>query len=112
MRHRFMKTHSIIITCCVLLVAVVLPFSLALAQPSPPPPNPVGGPNPPVVPNPVPPPSDYLSGLYKGFLGFVGIAALFAIVYGGVLYMFSGANLTKTEEAKRWIQNSFVGILL
>lgn len=54
----------------------------------------------------------YLNDLYIWMLGFVGIAALFAIVMGGVLYMFSGTNLTKVESAKRWIWNAVFGIIL
>ncbi|RJQ37204.1 hypothetical protein C4552_01760 [Candidatus Parcubacteria bacterium] len=54
----------------------------------------------------------YLGNLYLWMLGFVGIAAFFAIVYGGVLYMFSGPNITKVDQAKTWIQNAIFGILL
>lgn len=57
-------------------------------------------------------PGPYLSNLYIWFLGFVGIAALFAIVYGGVLYMFSGANLTKADQGRTWITNAIWGIVL
>ena len=57
-------------------------------------------------------PSDYLFNLYKWFLGAVGISALFAIVTGGVLYMFSGTSLTKTDQARGWIQNGIWGIVL
>ncbi|MBI4132533.1 MAG: hypothetical protein HY473_00330 [Candidatus Sungbacteria bacterium] len=56
-------------------------------------------------------PSAYLGNLYIWFLGFVGIAALFAMVYGGVLYMFS-STLTSTDEARRWIKNAIAGIVL
>ncbi|OHA09164.1 MAG: hypothetical protein A3B37_01320 [Candidatus Sungbacteria bacterium RIFCSPLOWO2_01_FULL_59_16] len=56
-------------------------------------------------------PSTYLSNLYLWFLGFVGIAALFAIVYGGVLWMFS-TSLTSTGEARKWITNAIFGIVL
>ena len=45
-------------------------------------------------------------------LGFVGIAALFAIVAGGVIYMFSGTSLTKVDSAKRWISNAIFGVIL
>ena len=55
--------------------------------------------------------SQYLSELYLWFLGFVGIAALFGIVTGGVLYMFSD-SLTDTKHAKDWIWNSIGGIVL
>ncbi len=54
----------------------------------------------------------YLSNLYIWFLGFVGIAALFAIVWGGIQYMFSGANLTKAESGRTWISNAIWGIIL
>ncbi len=57
-------------------------------------------------------PSKYLNNLYRWFLGAVGISALFAIVLGGVLYMFSGTSLTKTENARRWNSNGIWGIVL
>lgn len=55
---------------------------------------------------------DYLSNLYRWFLGFVAIAALLGIVIGGVMYMFAGANITKTEDARKWITNAIAGILI
>ena len=45
--------------------------------------------------------SEYLYNLYIWFLGFVGIAALFSIVRGGILYMFSGTSITSTAEARK-----------
>ena len=57
-------------------------------------------------------PSDYLSNLYIWFLGFVGISALFAFVMGGTMYMFSGPNITKVEQAKKWIWNGIFGLIL
>lgn len=57
-------------------------------------------------------PTTYLSSLYKWFLGFVAIAALLGLVIGGVLYMFAGANITKTEDARKWITNAIAGILI
>ena len=56
--------------------------------------------------------AEYLGNLYLWFLAFVGIAAFFAIVYGGILYMFSGPNITKVDQAKTQIQNAIFGILL
>jgi Mn2+/Fe2+ NRAMP family transporter len=56
--------------------------------------------------------SNYLQRLYVVFLGFVGVAALFAITMGGVLYMFAGANLTTTAQARRWISNGIAGIVI
>lgn len=57
-------------------------------------------------------PSNYLNNLYLWLLGAVGISALFGIVTGGVLYMFSGTSLTKVENARKWIWNSIFGIVL
>ena len=54
----------------------------------------------------------YLPQLYRWFLGFVGIAALFAFVMGGVLYMFAGANITTTAQARKWITNGVIGLLV
>jgi len=54
----------------------------------------------------------YLSNLYLWFLGFVGISALLAIVFGGVLYMFSGTSITKVEQAKNLIGNAIFGIVI
>lgn len=56
--------------------------------------------------------SNYLSRLYLWFLGFVGISALFGLVTGGILYMFAGANITKTDQARTWIKNAISGIIL
>ena len=56
-------------------------------------------------------PSEYLSNLYLWFLGFVGIAALFAFVVGGIMWMFS-SSLTSTAEARKWITNAIWGIVL
>jgi len=66
----------------------------------------------------IPPPDpgtqvdNFLSSLYFWFLGFAGISALFGIVYGGVLYMFSGASLGSVENAKKQIWNAIFGIIL
>lgn len=55
--------------------------------------------------------SGYLDNLYIWMLGIVGLSSLFALVYGGVLYIFSGA-IESTSEAKRWIKNALWGLLL
>lgn len=55
--------------------------------------------------------SGYLDSLYIWMLGIVGLSSLFALVYGGVLYIFSGA-IESTSEAKRWIKNALWGLLL
>ena len=56
--------------------------------------------------------SQYLDNLYEYLLGLVGIAALGAMVYGGVLYITAAANPSKLGEAKRWINNAIFGLLL
>jgi len=53
----------------------------------------------------------YIETLYAWMLGIVGLASLFALVYGGILYIFSGA-IESTAEAKRWITNALWGLLL
>ncbi len=57
-------------------------------------------------------PGPYLSSLYLWFLGFVGIAALLAMVIGGVMYMFAGANESLVGEAKKWFWNAIWGIVI
>ncbi len=53
-----------------------------------------------------------LGQIYIWFLGVVGISALFSIVRGGVLYMFSGTNPSRVSEAKKWIWNALFGLLI
>lgn len=57
------------------------------------------------------PVSSYLSQLYVWFLGFVGIAALFAFTVGGVMWMLS-SSLTSTDQARKWITNGIWGIVI
>ena len=57
-------------------------------------------------------PSSYLDYLYTWLLGFVGLAALFAMVYGGVYYIFSGVSEGGVKEAKRWITNGIIGLII
>lgn len=56
-------------------------------------------------------PSSFLNSLYVWMLGVVGLTSLFALVWGGVLYIFSGA-IDSTAEAKRWMTNAFFGLLI
>lgn len=56
--------------------------------------------------------SEWLTYLYEFLLGFTGIAALFAIVYGGVLYIGSAGNPQQISKAKTWIANAILGLLL
>lgn len=56
-------------------------------------------------------PTRYLSQIYLWFMGFVGIAALFAFVVGGIMWMLS-TSFTSTATARKWIINGIWGIAL
>lgn len=56
-------------------------------------------------------PTSFIDALYIWMLGIVGLAALFAIVIGGVQYIVSGA-VESTKAARRWITNALLGLLL
>lgn len=45
-------------------------------------------------------------------LAAVGVAALGAIIYGGILYTVSAGNTSKQREAKEWITGAIWGIVL
>lgn len=55
---------------------------------------------------------DYLRELYDFLLGFVGVAAMGSIVYGGVLYIISAGNPSRVGEAKTAIGNGIIGLLV
>lgn len=55
---------------------------------------------------------DYLKALYNFLLGFVGVAAMGSIVYGGVLYIISAGNPSRVGEAKTAIWNGVIGLLV
>ncbi len=45
-------------------------------------------------------------------LGLLGILLVGIIVYAGFLYMTSGGDEEKTNQAKRWIRNAIIGLIL
>lgn len=53
---------------------------------------------------------NYIGYIYRLGLVLVGLAALFALVFGGFLYM--SESVTKTEEGKKWIWGALGGLLL
>lgn len=55
--------------------------------------------------------TEYVKTFYLFGLGLVGVAALFALVFGGIIYMTAG-TITSTEEAKKWIWGALGGLLL
>lgn len=55
---------------------------------------------------------NYLGNFYEYLLGFVGIAALAAMVYGGIQYIAYAASPSGASEGKKWIYNGLMGLLL
>jgi len=50
--------------------------------------------------------------LYAFIVGLSGLAAFVMIVWGGVQYMTSAGDPTKTSDAKNKIKNALLGLLL
>ncbi len=50
--------------------------------------------------------------MYGFLLAFVGIAAFGGITYGGLLYVFAAGSISKVDEAKKWIWNALIGLLV
>ena len=55
--------------------------------------------------------SGFVSSFYTFALGAVGVAALGALIYGGILWTVSGAVSTQ-QEAKEWISGAIWGLVL
>lgn len=55
---------------------------------------------------------EYIRYIYLFALGTVGLAAFGVMVYGGILYMMSGANPSLQGEAKKWFQGAISGLVL
>lgn len=55
---------------------------------------------------------DYIRYIYLFSLGVVGLAAFGAMVYGGSLYMASGAKPALQGEAKEWFKGAIGGLIL
>jgi len=54
----------------------------------------------------------YIGGLYKFFIGIAGIVAVFMIVFGGVIWLFSGGSSERIGKAKEYILGAVFGLLL
>lgn len=54
----------------------------------------------------------YLQKMYAFLLAFVAIAAFGGITYGGLLYVLSAGSVSSTDEAKKWIWNALIGLLI
>lgn len=46
------------------------------------------------------------------FLGLVGIILLVIVVYAGFLWLTAGGNEKKVEQAKDWIKNGIIGLVI
>ncbi|MFA6537129.1 MAG: pilin [Patescibacteria group bacterium] len=50
--------------------------------------------------------------IIKVALSVIGVLALCIVLYAGFLYMTSGGDANKVAEAKKWLQNGFIGLLI
>lgn len=55
---------------------------------------------------------EYISGFYVYALGVVGVVALAAIIYWGIVYTLSAGLVSKKEDAKDGITQAVYGLLL
>jgi len=46
------------------------------------------------------------------FLGFLGIIFVIIIIYAGFVWMTAGGNEDKVSQARKWITNSVIGIII
>ena len=53
-----------------------------------------------------------ISNVIALIIGVLGVAAVLAIIYGGILYVTAGADPEKAERGKRVIMYAVVGILI
>src|SRR4030042_2557216 len=60
----------------------------------------------------MPTPGQYIKTFFTYGLGLVGIAALFAIAFGGITYLLSAGSETQKTTAKQWIWGAVSGVIL
>jgi len=60
----------------------------------------------------MPTPGQYIKTFFTYGLGLVGIAALFAIAFGGITYLLSAGSETQKTTAKQWIWGAMSGVIL
>jgi hypothetical protein len=56
--------------------------------------------------------ADYIQAIYKFALWSVGIAAMFMLAIGGMMYLTSAGNTSQTSAAKKVIEDALVGLVL
>lgn len=54
----------------------------------------------------------YINAVYKWSIGLAALAAVFQIVYGGILYVLAAGSLYSQEEATGKMKNAAAGLLL
>lgn len=50
--------------------------------------------------------------LIKLFLSFLGLIMVILIIYGGFRWMTAGGNEKNVDEAKQWIKNAIIGLII
>ncbi len=54
----------------------------------------------------------YIGGLYKYFVGVIGIIAALMVFYGGLRWLTAGGNASKVKEAKETVFAALIAILI
>ena len=78
-------------------------------------PSPAAQSGPTTIPNPLGDsvtPAELAGRVIKTLLGLSGAAALVVFIYGGVMFMFSGGNSTKVQNAKNTLVYATLGLAL
>ncbi len=55
---------------------------------------------------------EYIAGVYKFGIGVIGVVAMMAVAFGGVMWILSAGNPSKIGEAKTWISSGITGLAL
>ncbi len=56
--------------------------------------------------------AEYIVGIYRYGIGVIGIIAMMAVAFGGVMWVLSAGNPGKISEAKNWITGGITGLAL
>ena len=55
---------------------------------------------------------EYIAGVYRYAIGFVGILATVVMMVGGIMWIVAGGNATRIGEARSWIVAALTGLIL
>lgn len=56
--------------------------------------------------------ADYIARIYRYTVGIGGILATVMIIFGGIVYLTAGGNTGRIGEAKEYISNALIGLVL